>query len=203
MRSCTVEECEGTLTPSNTSGYCRRHRYLGYKPVSKEVSRNYSLVKKYQITLEEYDRRLEEQGYECPICKRVYIEGEVSWPVDHDHACCPTQKTCGQCIRGIICTGCNKRLDTLLTNTEWLAAALGYLGMRSIELIGIIDKKPRSNKGTTQIRTRESIALGTRYSAVLEMWYNGQRKIISGGTYSTRVEAEKAAAALEAQYIST
>lgn len=27
--------------------------------------------------------------------------------VDHDHACCPGNYSCGRCIRGLLCHGCN------------------------------------------------------------------------------------------------
>ena len=26
---------------------------------------------------------------------------------DHDHSCCPTNNTCGKCLRGTLCTSCN------------------------------------------------------------------------------------------------
>lgn len=34
--------------------------------------------------------------------------------VDHDHACCPTERSCGSCIRGVICRGCNNAMPHTL-----------------------------------------------------------------------------------------
>jgi len=36
---------------------------------------------------------------------------EASLHVDHDHNCCNGVKSCGKCVRGIICNRCNKAVD--------------------------------------------------------------------------------------------
>src|SRR4051812_37561409 len=35
-----------------------------------------------------------------------------NWTIDHDHACCPGDNSCGRCIRGILCRRCNHMLIT-------------------------------------------------------------------------------------------
>lgn len=48
--------------------------------------------------------------------------------VDHDHRCCPPgTKNCGECIRGVLCTGCNIGLGAFQDNPERLLAAAEYL----------------------------------------------------------------------------
>lgn len=45
--------------------------------------------------------------------------------VDHDHNCCPAGKTsCGRCVRGLICRGCNSAAG-LLSDDPNTARALG------------------------------------------------------------------------------
>jgi Recombination endonuclease VII len=56
----------------------------------------------YRLRKETYLDVLESQDGCCAICsknKKLYV--------DHDHSCCPGAKSCGQCVRGLICQKCN------------------------------------------------------------------------------------------------
>jgi hypothetical protein len=79
--------------------------------------------------LEDYDRILEKQGGGCAICGKVPSEHgwERSLAVDHDHACCPKDRSCGKCIRGLLCAGCNTGLGKFYDNVELLMAAAAYI----------------------------------------------------------------------------
>ena len=59
----------------------------------------------FGMTLEEYDAKLAAQGGVCAICGAP--PGKKRLPVDHDHECCPGVKSCGKCIRDLLCPGCN------------------------------------------------------------------------------------------------
>jgi hypothetical protein len=53
------------------------------------------------------------QGYACAICRDPFENQRIC--ADHDHGCCPkltdqTAKTCGRCIRGLLCVPCNTNL---------------------------------------------------------------------------------------------
>ena len=106
---------------------CRREKEKGYRlrPSYRESKRASQLRLNFGLTTQQYDEILERQGGGCAICGKV-IRGR-SGPVDHDHACCQESvKTCGRCVRGILCTGCNVRLAALESPT-WLASAQSYL----------------------------------------------------------------------------
>lgn len=47
----------------------------------------------------------EEQGGRCYLCGDPLVEGKEH--VDHDHRCCPDDRSCRACRRGLACGHCN------------------------------------------------------------------------------------------------
>lgn len=80
---------------------------------------------KYGITYEDYDRILIEQGGKCAICDSLESKGRGRFHIDHDHSCCPSEKTCGKCIRGLLCSNCNTKLSVI--ENGWAGKAIEYL----------------------------------------------------------------------------
>jgi hypothetical protein len=99
--------------------------------------RGYWLKSRYQITVEEYTAILIKQNGHCALCPTMQGETKRRMCVDHDHSCCPDVKSCGKCIRGILCGNCNRRVGFLeemqreATVTpqagSWTEAAINYL----------------------------------------------------------------------------
>jgi hypothetical protein len=83
------------------------------------------LRQRYLLTPERYHAILEAQGGVCAICKAPPNGKRLA--VDHDHACCPGEKTCGECIRGLLCDNCNWWLGLIDDNLSRLEAAEQYL----------------------------------------------------------------------------
>lgn len=54
---------------------------------------------------------------ECQICGA----GDTVLQVDHDHACCPGKYACGNCVRGMVCAGCNAFLGKVGDDVDRLA----------------------------------------------------------------------------------
>lgn len=93
-----------------------RRRGVRQKPDAETRHRWYRAYKfkRLGISEEEFERRLEEQGYCCAFCHLPFEDGQRV-VADHDHTCCPLQpdriaKTCGKCIRGLLHWGCNTRV---------------------------------------------------------------------------------------------
>lgn len=87
---------------------------------------NARLVREYGITLEQYVALLVEQEGKCAVCRKI-PETKRALAVDHDHGCCPGKRSCGKCIRGLLCTSCNTGLGNFRDSPELLAAASAYL----------------------------------------------------------------------------
>ena len=53
------------------------------------------------------------QGTVFPVCAACGSRSDLK--VDHDHACCPAERSCGSCVRGYLCHECNSAEGLLRT----------------------------------------------------------------------------------------
>ena len=85
--------------------------------------RNAVLKHKYGITLEDYERMLEEQGGVCDICGTdkpgQNQESSYSFHVDHDHET--------GAVRGLLCDRCNRGMGYFNDSSSILEKAVLYL----------------------------------------------------------------------------
>ncbi len=92
----------------------------------KDCSKGIKLTYRYGISMEDYEKLLNDQNGVCAICERSPDEVGVL-AVDHDHKCCPNEKTCGKCIRSLLCTDCNISIGRFNDDVERLERAAQYL----------------------------------------------------------------------------
>lgn len=59
----------------------------------------------------------------CALCNQECSNLQI----DHDHSCCPGERSCGNCIRGALCPPCNLGLGSFRDNPERLMLAVKYL----------------------------------------------------------------------------
>lgn len=89
-------------------------------------------MRRYGITQAQYDALLASQGGRCAICSATEPGGKHgTWHIDHAHACCPGERSCGACVRGLLCHRCNIGIGHFADNTAVIAAALRYLACPS------------------------------------------------------------------------
>lgn len=81
------------------------------KLTTAEIARDRRLKSIYGMSLEDFNKKMEEQNSACVLCKRPFSQFQPYQ--DHDHKCCPPgrkvqRKYCGKCNRGLLCFLCNK-----------------------------------------------------------------------------------------------
>jgi hypothetical protein len=110
--------------PDKYRDYCREY---AAKPENVLKAK----AKRYNITVEQYEAMKVAQGNACAACRDSF-EGldEKHIHVDHDHACCPKNKSCGKCVRAILCWHCNAALG-MLRDEAWRVDALGWYLLES------------------------------------------------------------------------
>lgn len=98
---CSVPEC---ARENSKAEFCRKHTHVA-RTYNLSAGEIYELFKN-----------------PCAICS--------SWEnpsVDHDHTCCPGDKSCGNCVRGVLCHSCNVALGLFKDDPERLENAAAYL----------------------------------------------------------------------------
>lgn len=91
----------------------------------------------YRITPSQFTWLLDLQGGVCALCfesesKVHHNSGAVMrLTIDHDHGCCPSNKrTCGRCIRGMLCYECNLLIGKVEAKPALTERFQDYLGRR-------------------------------------------------------------------------
>ena len=110
------KECRSKIIPSARTKEARHQQYLKVK----EKVREWGIVKRYGITLKQYNEMLVKQNYLCAICDKHQSESHKGLHVDHCH---DTDK-----IRGLLCSSCNLAIGQLKHNITILTKAIKYLG---------------------------------------------------------------------------
>lgn len=86
---------------------------------NREKIKNEKIIKKYNITLEDYNNLLLKQDNCCAICKINVKDLKKSLNIDHDHI---TSK-----VRGLLCSNCNTGIGLFKDNKKILLEAINYL----------------------------------------------------------------------------
>ena len=98
----------------------KRNKQAIYNVNNPDVNRRSALLRKFNITLEEYEELLVKQNGLCAICKEPERSKRKKYlAVDHCHET-------GR-IRGLLCSTCNVGLGALGDSIEGIRSALAYL----------------------------------------------------------------------------
>lgn len=94
-----------------------------YAVINVEKIRERRLRKFHGLTLDRYNELSRLQLNGCASC----LEKVSKLHIDHDHKCCPQNKSCSKCRRGLLCGNCNKALGLLMDDLGKIESLLKYL----------------------------------------------------------------------------
>lgn len=94
---------------------------------NKDHVKENKLLYSFKMTLAQYNDLLKAQDYKCANCPKHASELTRALAVDHDRTCCPGRRSCGKCVRGLLCDSCNRGLGLLQDNIDVLEASIKYL----------------------------------------------------------------------------
>jgi hypothetical protein len=98
--------CMTAANMANRRDYNRHHGHRESPESRKKSNRKYRIAS-YGLTQEQFASLLDAQQHACGMCHEVFEDGQLIH-VDHDHACCQRKnRSCGKCIRGLLCHVCN------------------------------------------------------------------------------------------------
>lgn len=130
--ACAVDEhgrkqCNACLEWLSTDQFALGAGTDGKAPNCKACRKMFRLTS-YNITRLDYEAMLASQNGVCAVCGRLPDATKRGFSIDHDHACCPeASKSCGRCIRGILCGPCNRAIGMLRDDPDIITAAANYI----------------------------------------------------------------------------
>jgi hypothetical protein len=114
---------EKTINPlTGKTNYTKK--YNEYPVNTKDYHKNLVLIRKYNMTLEMYNKMIIDQNYTCAICNRHVNDLPKRLDVDHDHIT-------GQ-VRGLLCGKCNMGLGYFQDNIDIINKALVYIKLNKV-----------------------------------------------------------------------
>src|ERR1700742_2557531 len=129
---CMREETKNYYT---THRAARRAKNAEWFAKNKQAVIYRRRLKKYNISVEQFEQFWIECGGKCLICKTPFDEQNRKncLCVDHDNACCPEQcHSCGKCVRGFVCYSCNVGLAMFHDSAELMTVASEYINDRKL-----------------------------------------------------------------------
>jgi hypothetical protein len=118
-----------TAHPDKIIAYRRAH------PQTPEYSRRSHLKNTFKMTPQQYEELLAAQGGGCATCGSTSPgRAKKHFTVDHDHSCCPGFRSCGKCVRGLLCQDCNTAIGLFKESPEVMMAAAAFISQK-VEVI--------------------------------------------------------------------
>lgn len=119
-QTCAGNDCGASLRVDNKLGFCGSCAELN-PHIAKQRR-----LDRYGMSVAQFDAMLQKQAGKCATCDRSF-RNSTDTQVDHDHQCCPGYKSCGSCVRALLCSNCNTALGLLRDDVSLLMNCAAYL----------------------------------------------------------------------------
>ena len=112
--------CGCDTESAKRSGETRR------SPIPRKIRTNDGHRKRtYGLSSEDFQKLIDSQNNRCWICQEIFTRTPH---IDHNHSCCSGIRSCGKCVRGLLCHSCNCGLGNFHDRSDLLHRAIKYLG---------------------------------------------------------------------------
>jgi len=127
-KSCVKEYRDDPDNKRRTAEYNQN-----YIANNQEKRRAAYRLARYGKTDAELSQMLEDQLHECANqgCRDPITL--ASSHVDHDRSCCPGRTSCGKCVRGLLCPGCNQGLGHYRDDPSRLRGMADYVERHAVD----------------------------------------------------------------------
>ena len=105
--------------------YCTTCRYNRQTTWSHDHRRR-ECPRLYNLSVEQVEEKSRQQGHRCAICRKP-CEVNTVLSVDHDKRCCPGNRSCGKCVRDLLCFRCNTVLGKVEEDRNLLLNFMEYI----------------------------------------------------------------------------
>lgn len=82
-------------------------------------------ISRHGITQDQFSSLLKTNNGCCWICDAKPDDSRLC--IDHDHSCCSGPYSCGKCIRGLLCSNCNKMVGHFEKGNINIKKIISYL----------------------------------------------------------------------------
>ena len=97
-------------------------KYIQNNPDKRKKDNPKRKFRRHGLTEEQYLKLYNKYEGKCHSCKdRDGIN------IDHDHSCCEGIRSCGKCVRGLLCSQCNTSLGLLNDDEQKIKNLIKYL----------------------------------------------------------------------------
>ncbi len=133
--------CRHSARRSRMGAVLEKPRYSSPEEKITRLTKNalrFRLASIYRITEDQYNWLAFTQNYNCYLCdesdNRLTKDGlPYNLSVDHDHRCCEDRKSCGNCVRHLLCMKCNTMVGIVEAKPKLSHLMVHYINLRPLD----------------------------------------------------------------------